>query len=100
MNGSSLVSGFSSQAGNSINYTTNRFPYMLRIIPIGSDTRITYARRVGSYNIPFQGYEIVAVGVIGSSQNQVNRSVTAVKTLPHLPSIFNFSIFAQSGITQ
>lgn len=96
MNNSSIVSSFSTDADNQLDYDTQNYPQVVRVVPIGRGTSITTTLRA-AYNIPFQGYEITSVGAIGGSQNAVSRTIVATKSLPVLPAIFNFGVYAQQG---
>ncbi len=75
-------------------------PLLVRILPIKSapgKTSLTI-RNVSSYALPYQGHKITAVGIVGGSQNSVNRTIVAAKSIPALPAIFNFGVYGESGI--
>ncbi len=64
---------------------------ILRIRPIYNDVSVAVRPEAGS-PLPFQSYQIGSVGSFGG----VVKKVRVTKTLPSLPSIFDFGLFSGS----
>lgn len=112
LNNSTIISATSSNtpttvSSNAYSYQTQVAgagpsirPLLVRILPLKSvagKTSITI-RNTSNYTLPYQGHRITATGFVGSSQNSVNRAITAVRTIPALPTIFNFGVYANTSI--
>ncbi len=50
----------------------------------------------GSATLPYQGFQMTAVGKVGSDIG-ARRTVTASKSLPYLPTPFNFAVYSNSS---
>jgi len=65
----------------------------LRIKSIGGDSRV----EIISTTLPSQGYKIVSTGYL-SSDPATKKVITVYKSLPFLPSIFDYAIFTQAAL--
>lgn len=78
-----------------INMPAASNPQLLRILSLYNSSTVTIKTSAG-YRLPFQGYTISAVGIVGAQQTGTARTVIATKSLPYLPVPFNFGVYSQS----
>jgi hypothetical protein len=76
-------------------------PYGLRIKSTHRPTNLGIFAQDG-YNLPSQGYRIVAVGRLsnnggGAGQEKISKTVTATKSVSFLPAIFDYAIYMHNG---
>lgn len=71
-------------------------PKLLRILSLYNSSDVTLYMD-NETPIQYQGYKIVSTGHVGSATQGVKRTVTAKRSLPYLPAIFNFEVFSNTG---
>jgi len=96
--GASCVGGFDTvadpQSGQNISIPSNCV--LMRIKPICNSTTVQVA--VESGTIPTQEYKIDSKAAVGPQQEQKTKRITATKSLPALPPIFDYVLFTNGGL--
>ncbi len=74
--------------------------YGLRITNLGSASKdYCVGTTTSGVNLPLQGFKITSLGMLIDSGNiQATETKTVIRSLPYLPSIFDFGIFARNEI--
>ena len=80
------------------NIVTGTSPYGLRIMSLGSVSEVGVFA-LGGHSLPVQGFLVTATGeLIQEGVVKVSRNVVIYRSYPFLPSIFDFAIYAESGL--
>lgn len=76
-------------------YTLRSSTKLLRILSLYNTSSLKISTSSGS-SLPYQGFQMTAVGKVGSDVG-ARRTVTASKSLPYLPTPFNFAVYSNSS---
>ncbi|MBI4091173.1 hypothetical protein HY419_00310 [candidate division WWE3 bacterium] len=71
-------------------------PRLLRIMSLYAPSTITMTAGAGT-TLQYQGFTIKAAGVVAAATQPIKRNVTATRSLPYLPALFNFAVYSNSS---